>query len=304
MVEVGQLVLRGGQMAPEFAGQYCLLTFPKFRPLLLAGDEERAIAVGATHVGQPVGLALAQAGDGQREAVLLSVAVLPGYRRLGIATALLQSLEEELHKRGCLRIRGVYLGDLPSAAAVDRLLRKRGWQSPLLRMVVCRSDVPNFTKAPWMWSLHLPADYTFFSWHTLSGEERSWLLTQENQGLAYGTELSPFVEEDQLEPVNSVGLRYRGEIVGWQVTHRPLPDTIRYSRLFMRRDLCRLGRGIAVLAESIRRHCKSALAQEAPKGVFDIRVDNQSMLRFLERRLQPYLISSTLSYGVSKALLS
>jgi hypothetical protein len=193
---------------------------------------------------------------------------------------------------------------MPSAAAVNGLLRKCGWEPPALRMVVCRSDIPHMTKAAWMWSLGLPAQYTFFSWHTLSAEERSWLRTQENEGLAYGTELSPFVEEDSIESVNSVGVRYRGKIVGWLITHRPIPDTIRYSRLFMRRDLRRLGRGAALLAESMRRHVTSALAQQAPKGVFDLRPDNESMLRFVQRRLAPYMISSTLSYGVAKALSS
>jgi hypothetical protein len=35
-------------------------------------------------------------------------------------------------------------------------------------------------------------------------------------------DLGPFVEEERIELLNSLGLRYKGEVVGWHITHRTI----------------------------------------------------------------------------------
>ncbi|NET42698.1 hypothetical protein [Okeania sp. SIO2B3] len=46
----------------------------------------------------------------------------------------------------------------------------------------------------------------------------------------YPTSLSPF-GNTPAEPLNSLGLRYETQLVGWMVTHRVATDAIRYSTM-------------------------------------------------------------------------
>ena len=39
--------------------------------------------------------------------------------------------------------------------------------------------------------------------------------------------------------MSSLGLRYRGEVVGWVINHRMDERTVRFTCSFMRRDLAR-----------------------------------------------------------------
>jgi GNAT superfamily N-acetyltransferase len=85
--------------------------------------------------------------------------------------------------------------------------------------------------------------------------------------------------------MNSLGLRHQGEAIGWIVTHRVAPDTIRYSSLFVDAKYQKLGRGISLLSQSIQRQ----IASEIENYTFSVAWENQPMIKFLERHLRPYL---------------
>ena len=48
-------------------------------------------------------------------------------------------------------------------------------------------------------------------------EERNRIIDQKEK---YPAVLSPFQEEERIEPSTPIGLRYNNEVVGWMITHR------------------------------------------------------------------------------------
>jgi hypothetical protein len=55
-----------------------------------------------------------------------------------------------------------------------------------------------------------------------------------------------------MEPVNSLGLRFDGQIVEWIITHRIAPGTTRYTALFVHKELQKT-RALALLPLAILR---------------------------------------------------
>ena len=89
-----------------------------------------------------------------------------------------------------------------------------------------------------------------------------------------------------MEPLNSLGLRRDGAVVGWMATHRLRADLVQYTCLFVREGVAR-GRSIALLAEAVRRQVRAGV----PLMAFMMDASNAAMHRFLERRLTPYVVS-------------
>ena len=102
--------------------------------------------------------------------------------------------------------------------------------------LVCYASTANVVRAR---GLHLtqmldrllarqPAHFEIFPWRLLTAQERADVQRLiERDPLT--RRFDPFFEDDQLEPLNSLGLRKAGEIAGWLTTHRIAPDTIRYT---------------------------------------------------------------------------
>ncbi len=119
-----------------------------------------------------------------------------------------------------------------------------------------------------------------FPWSELTDAEKQ----QIQQTLDYPTSLSPFENDSRLEPLNSLGLRYGEEVVGWIVTHRVAPDTIRYSTMFVAQRFQKLGRGVALISEALKRQ----IASPVPNCTWAVAMENQQMAHFQRRRLAPY----------------
>jgi GNAT superfamily N-acetyltransferase len=275
---------RLARLRPPEAAAYWGLTYPHFRALL---DRSESVAVGAELFGRPVGLALAEReAEYPRVGRIHSVAVAEDQRRIGLGSSLLARVEDELEAEGYLGASAVYMEGLPVTPTVEHALDRRGYLPPRRRMLICESDFRTITQAPWMERRPLPAEYELFPWVELRPEEREDILARQRAAEWYPETLSPFPEEERIEPVSSLGLRFHGQVVGWCITHRMKPDTIRFFRLFIRRDLQPMGRGAEMVRESIWRHEHT----EVDKAYFDVAVHNVAMLRFLERRLAPWLL--------------
>lgn len=272
------------RLARADASRYWSLTFPFFRGLL---DDRRSVAIGAELLGRPVGLALAGA-EAEYPTVgrIHSIAVVEDQRRLGLGAALLARVEDELEKEGYRGASAVYMEGMANTGVVEHMLDARGYLPPRRRMVICESDFETITRAPWMRRRPFPEGYEVFPWVELQPGEREDVLARQREREWYPETLSPFPDEEKLEPVSSLGLRYHGQVVGWCITHRMRRDMIRFFRLFVRRDLQPLGRAAQLLSESIWRH----EGTEVDKAHFDVAVHNRAMLRFVERRLAPWLL--------------
>jgi len=267
---------------------YEAYTFPSIKKRWQTRPPEGPlVAVAATSRGRLDGAILAEERPGGAGAEVISLFVAPDCRRRGIGANLMASLDQDLARRGCKMLDLSYRSDWRGLEAIERLLKKSGWSAPQVPRLVCRTSTEKIAGAPWLRKYRLPDAYAVFPWVELTSEEKSDIKGRQEEEQWYPPVLTPFQEEERLEPANSLGLRYQGRIVGWMITHRTAPDTIQYTSLFVEKGLQRMGRAISLLAGSIIRQ----IERDVPYGIFMIDAENESMLRFARRRLGPYLIS-------------
>lgn len=221
------------------------------------------IGLSASVAGSMVGFAIAERLNAT-QAEIISLFVLPEYRHQGIGTRLVAYLERELIQQGCLELILSYQTSSLTNTALEPLLQKLNWQAPQTTLVLGKTATTNIAQAPWLNRYLLPPVFEVFPW-----------LEQ----------MSPPNQDSRLEALNSLGLRYRGEVIGWMLTHRVAPDTIRYTTLEMAEPFQRRGRGVALLAEAIRRQVNS----DVPYLTGSVSVQYPRLWQFVGRHLMPYL---------------
>ncbi|NEQ87396.1 MAG: hypothetical protein F6K26_47470 [Moorea sp. SIO2I5] len=143
----------------------------------------------------------------------------------------------------------------------------------------------------------MPSSYQIFPWVEITQAERKRIEEQQQQPWIH-PDLVPWKYEKELEPLNSLGLRYQGQVVGWVITHRITPDTIRYSSMFVRDDLQKMARGMALVVNAIQRQAQVNI----PKYVFSVKKTNTAMSNFVKKHMSPYLTSFEESRGSFKTL--
>jgi GNAT superfamily N-acetyltransferase len=282
------------QPGPAEAGRWEDLTFPLYRPLLR--EPGLAVARGAEAAGLPVGLALAEAG---RAARLLSVAVLPAWRRQGVATRLLVALEADLIAAGCTSLEAIWIAGQPSTLALERLLERRGCWPSQPRMLVCRSHIGLLRHAPFTTARPPARAGEVMSWAELPIQLREELRCELAERPFCPAWASPFGEEERIEPVTSLFAVRGGRVEAWMMTHRIAPDTIRYSRLFVRSGMP-AGTGLGLAGLSLSLHCERLAG--APRASLDFEVSNRMMVNFLARHLRPFLETVSVSKVARKEL--
>ncbi|MEM8960966.1 MAG: GNAT family N-acetyltransferase [Acidobacteriota bacterium] len=265
------------------------LTFPRYRPLLDQASRDTIILVARVPF-RSIGLALVTLPPDRSEAKLMSIAVDADYRRRGVATALLTRLADELRALGVPRMHGIFRTGTPSTEAIESLLATCAWSPPRDRLWLFKAHLQS-VEGEWLY-LDPPKGCRFFPWRELTSSQR-----QQVEALGLDDIETPFYEEAIVEPANSVGLvRGDDEVVGWMVTHRVMPDMIRYSRLWLHPSLRGQAAGQAVLGRALLWH-RDLLADQAVWGVWNVAVDNQAMLKLQEARLSTWLVSAERSRG-------
>jgi GNAT superfamily N-acetyltransferase len=257
------------------------LTFPSFRNLLRNIDSEQSIlAIAASHQEQPIGLVLAKIREDNKSAEVLSIFVEALYRNTGLGTSLLKRLEQELRTRSCAKTEMVYMTGQPTTPVLEHLLQKCDWQPPQPRMLMCRGD-NKVLEAEWVRKYsHLPSSYSIFPWEEITEQERQTIKQQQETQPWIPEDLIPFQYENNFDPLNSLGLRYQGQVVGWVINHRFSSDTIRYTCSFVRKDLQKMGRIISLYAEAGKRQCKANIF----KCIWTVPLQHEGMVNFEETR--------------------
>jgi GNAT superfamily N-acetyltransferase len=268
---------------PAFAG----LAFPHMRPRLRAsGVTEDLIAVGASVFGSPVGLLVAELQK-DKPAEVRSVIVAREYRRMGIATCLFDTLEHELVKRACFSASMAYIGRVQPRPATEGLLRKSGWTLLEARGICCATEFSLISQAPWMRYTQLPEGFDCALWSGLTNEQRSHVAESQRRHPWYPEVLSPFIDGHDIETDTSLALIYSGEVLGWCVFHRVSDGATQCKSLFVRQELQNRGVAIALLVRAIESHRNS----QRQTFLFDVSFDKVKMIRFVKRRMLPYLQS-------------
>ncbi|NEO25082.1 GNAT family N-acetyltransferase, partial [Moorena sp. SIO4A5] len=231
-------------------------------------------------------------------AEVLSLFVKPNYRGQGIGTALLTRIEKVLSLRGCQEVELIYTTGRSGILELESLLRKCNWSPPESRRLICQSTTDKIAKAPWM-QLSMSSSYQIFPWIEITQAERRTIEEQQQQHPWIDPDLVPWKYEKELEPLNSLGLRYRGQVVGWVITHRIAPDTIRYSSMFVRKDLQKRARGMTLVVNAIQLQAQVNI----PNCVCSVQITNTAMSNFVKKHMSPYLTSFEESRVSFKALI-
>jgi uncharacterized protein (TIGR03032 family) len=266
---------------------YSALTFPPIADRAQGGRlREPLLCVTANLRGECLGMAVAEPRE-EGTVRIISLFVRPEHRRQGLGRLLLRSLEKVARANSARRMEILYRADWPGSQAVERLLTAQEWSAPAGHSLQCKTTADRIAKAPWIHTLQPGPGFSIFPWTQLAAAERSGLLARRDRHPAV---LSPFQEEERLEPCNSLGLRSGSAVVGWMITHRTRPDTIQYTSLYVEPAVRRgkPGIGMALLARSI---CLQIEA-DIPRGIFLVRMDNQHGLNLTRRHLAPYLQST------------
>lgn len=280
------------------AAGYEKMTFPMFSPRLQALQPQGStVAVGVTSLKQPIGLALAEIQSEESEAKVLSLFVKAERRNAGIGTALLTHLEQVLLQRGCQQASIVYMTGKSTTPALEHLLEKCNWSPPEPRMLICQGDIKSLD-APWIKMYeNLPSSFTIFPWCELTNEERIAIQRQQEEKPWIPEELIPFKHEEDMEPLTSFGLRYQGQVVGWLITHRIAPDTIRYTCDWVREDLQKTGCLLGLHAKAHKRQARAKIH----KAIWTVPLHFSDMVRF-EKYEMDYLSSVAQTRGSFKIL--
>ncbi|MCT7951104.1 TIGR03032 family protein [Ancylothrix sp. C2] len=266
----------------ESSCDYDALTFPRIKKRWQSRQlQGELLGVSASVSQKIVGFLIAEIFPDVKSANLISFYVLPEFRNQKIGSSLLFYLEKDLKKKGFTTLEVSYQQTEITGLALEAMLRKFNWQPPETKFLLCKTTTEKIAAAPWLYKPILPTEYEIFPWQELSQIETQKIRQWQDCPAA----LNPFTNDTRIEFMNSLGVRHKGEIIGWSLTHRVAPDTIRYSSLFVREKYQKLGRAVPVLAESIKRQ----IASPVPYCTFSVAKENGRMLEFVKRRLQPYL---------------
>lgn len=277
---------------------YSQFTYPLYRDRLQTLSSHRNIvAIAASINEKPSGLALAEI-LADKSAKLLSLFVEPTVRCQGIGTALLTRLEAELSLKGCTQVEIVYTTGQKTTTVLEHLLQKFNWTLPKPRKLICKTTIYQVAEAPWMKMTRLPSAYEIFPWNQITDRERIILQQEQAKKLWIASDANPFEHEQDLEPLNSLGLRYQGRVVGWTISHRLALDTIRYTCGYLSPELQKMGRFIPLLVNAIQLQT----AAKIPRGTWTTALVHKSFADFVEKHMKPYLVSLEQSKGSSKLL--
>jgi GNAT superfamily N-acetyltransferase len=266
------------------AGAFHNFTFRSYQFVLYQLRENGPVfAFGGFVDGKPGGMVLCE--QGPKVSTILSIFVAAEFRNQGLGSALLQEAQKELERRDASPAYITYVTGRTGTAALERVLAKCGWPAPEPKHLVCKGDK---RMNEWMSQYTLPSTFDIFPWVEITPEDRASLERSQAAENWVPEGLWPFDYEATMEPANSLGIRYKGELAGWLITQPREPDTVCYSCSYMRPDLQRRGRLVAVYAEAVRRQVEFT---NKPYGIWIVPYKHEAMAQFVLRRMRPYLIT-------------
>lgn len=284
--------------------KYALLIPPKYRCCLEGKDPDNIsfseiIAIGLELDREPVGIAVSGHYEGIGLVELFSIKIMQQHQTIDLATEMLQKIESESAQSGAIIVTFHFRKTDPDYPLVEELLNRCEWAQPKLFVIRYFFDCYTFNPPWYDHPPKLPQQYKLFPWKNLKKSEKEQLKWEYHQG-HFSDSISPFQKEESIDYTNSLGLRYKGEVIGWSITHQIAPDTIKYTALYIKPEFQFQGYSIRLLVESIKLQQKSAKRW----SLFEINLEevDRSWLKFVRMRLGPYALVIDNIYQSWKAL--
>lgn len=279
--------------APAFAP----MAFPAFRRLLTDPPDRDLVWIGARDAdGAPVGLAAGMGGpDGEFE--MFAAYISPLYRRTGLGQTLTDRLCDDFATLGYRR--GVHFFTVDADdQGYAKFLMRCGWSRPVVRQLVCRTDLDHAWETPWLRDTAVPDGYRIVAWQDITDAARADLAARHAADPTLWPEsLDPFHYETDCDAATSVALLRAGgmddgvareTIVGWVLTH-PLDDeTLRWTCSWVIDRLQGAAR-IVPLWWQVAKRQRATSARD--KFIWTVPVEQPRMARFAARRMRPWLLS-------------
>lgn len=275
-------------LTPASAMQYDGMSFPRLSTRWQALPPKGGLDVVTALVdGQPVGACIAESRPDNVSAEIISLCVAHIHRNQGVAGKLVSRMEKCLAQKGLKGMDFTFRSNWEGATAMEQIGKDQEWSSPKTIRIIAKSTIETISRAPWL-DTPLPDNgFEIFSWVELTEDEKNDIKRQQEKSHWFPPILSPFQEQGRIEPATSIGVRYKGEVVGWSITHRVAPDTIQNTAAFFREDIRGTGLAISVAAEAARRR----IAAKIPKTIFMIDAKNEHALNIFNEHIRPYVES-------------
>lgn len=238
----------------------------------------------AYHIDQPIGIALATFRPSIGHALLLELYVDPQYRHQEIGTQLVMKLEERLSLKNCHLVSCLYQSEMATTVYIEKIFSKLGWREGFPALVRCHFQALEF-HPPWLHrSYKLPKKVKIFPWKKLTVKEKE-RLEKELENELIPPSMSPFLRQNEMEPINSLGLKKNGEVIGWMIVHRASENTLQYSALYIKPLYHFLGYSVKLLAASIILQQKFGIE----KAFLEVNLEeaDASWINFIKKRLIP-----------------
>lgn len=260
-------------------------------PDLLDPSNKNLMAVTATLHHTPVGLVIGEKKPGHLLEIK-SLFIDEGHKNKNLLFRMLKFLEKEYVKNGGLYMQAMYAEEPLFLEEWEKTFTQLGWTAKRLAAVECFYEDGYSFHPPWLdknYVLH--PDFEIFLWKELTAEEAEAIKLAYKKRLI-PEEVYPFSAGGLFEPMNSLGLRYKGKVVGWLITRRYDPDTICYYSIYTDLEFHHKGPIIKLLVHSLKLQQKSSF-KKAIFRVNVIQLPNLKWLKFIRRRLVPYTTKTT-----------
>lgn len=214
-----------------------------------------------------------------KSSCLLSIYVSASFRMQSYGSKLLLGILQECKKREMSSLKVSY----HRSFFLDHFFGKLGFSKPIPKMLCLRYCPEKMGKTRWVRKVPLPKDYEIFPFQekTEKDEKRfEEILSRKD----FPKELRDVSLQAEFARKTSFGLRKKGRLLGWILTHEVLDYAIRYSNLYLEEKNPLLS--IALMTTAIRAHCTKVL--DKPVAVQGVYYSYREMIHLAERKLVPY----------------
>ncbi len=223
-------------------------------------------------------------------AKIVSWYVLPGYAGHGLGQQLLTGLDGWFRSQGIKKITLELRDENASYPVASHILKKHGWsvQQPLVHRF--KVAINTLRDLEWDQYRRKPYGLKAIPWASISNQQYTELLKRCRHDEPFRRELVPQSSDKEVDKKLSLGLCKGDKVIGWLMAVRIRSDLIEYSSLFVEPEYRASGATILLLGEGFIR----LSAARIENVIFQVKIENDQMLRFVRKRFHPILSEATL----------